>query len=183
LTAGAACYIKAAASPEDLPAEVEARSRMAKDSGLVKEFRDFIARGNVIDLAVAVVIGAAFGRIVTSLVEGVLMPPIGLLMGGVDFSSLFVVLTDVPVPPASLAEAKARAIPVIAYGQFINDIISFLIVAFVIFLVVRKVNRLWSRQEGAPADAPTTRPCPFCVSTIPLKATRCPQCTSELQAG
>jgi len=156
---------------------------VAKKSGMVKEFRDFVARGNVIDLAVGVIIGAAFNKIVTSLVEGVLMPPIGLLTGRVDFSSLFFVLTPTPERPASLAEAKARAIPIIAYGQFINDIISFIVVAFCIFLIVKKVNRIWSRQEGAPTDAPTTRPCPFCVSTIPLKATRCPQCTSELQAA
>jgi large conductance mechanosensitive channel len=156
---------------------------VAKESGRAKEFRDFIARGSVIDLAVGVVIGAAFSKIVTSLVEGVLMPPVGLLTGGVDFAGLFVVLTDVADRPASLAEAKARAVPVIAYGQFLNDVISFLIVAFVIFLIARKVNRVWSRQEAAPADAPTTKPCPFCVSTIPLKATRCPQCTSELRAA
>jgi len=149
----------------------------------MKEFRDFIARGNVIDLAVGVMIGAAFGRIVTSLVEGVLMPPIGLLTGRIDFSGLFVVLTDVVERPASLGDAKARAIPVIAYGQFINDVIGFLITAFVIFLIVKKANRLWSRQEGAAGDVPTTKPCPFCVSTIPLKATRCPQCTSELLAA
>jgi large conductance mechanosensitive channel len=154
---------------------------VAQESGLIKEFRDFIARGNVIELAVGVMIGAAFSKIITSLVEGVLMPPIGLLTGRVDFASLFYVLGDVPERPASLAEAKARAVPVIAYGQFLNDVISFLIVAFVIFIIVKKVNRMWSRQEKAPADAPTTKPCPFCVSTIPLTATRCPQCTSELR--
>lgn len=153
---------------------------MAKDRGIVKEFRDFIARGNVIDLAVGIMIGAAFNKIVNSLVEGVLMPPIGLLTGRIDFSSLFVVLTDTPDRPASLAEAKTRGVPVIAYGQFINDIISFLVVAFVIFLIVKKVNRLWSRQEDDKIDRPTTKNCPYCISAIPLKATRCPECTSEL---
>jgi large conductance mechanosensitive channel len=156
---------------------------MAKESGMVKEFREFIARGNVIDLAVGVVIGASFNKIVTSVVEGVLMPPIGLLTGRIDFSSLFVALTRAGERPASLAEAKARGVPVIAYGQLINDVISFLVVAFVIFLVVKKVNRLWSKQQGAATDEPTTKPCPFCFSTIALKATRCPQCTSRLRAA
>ncbi len=147
---------------------------------MFKEFREFIARGNVIDLAVAVVIGAAFGKIVTSLVEGIVMPPIGLLLGKVDFASLFYVLDDSKGVPTSLADAKAKGIPVIAYGQFINDIISFLVVAFFIFLVVKRANRLWS-DEPPESEEPTTRNCPFCVSTIPVKATRCPQCTSELQ--
>ena len=155
---------------------------MAGKSGFVKEFRDFIARGNVIDLAVAVVIGAAFGKIVTSLVEGMLMPIVGLFTGRVDFASRFWVLDKSKGIPVSLAEAKAAGIPVIAYGQFINDIISFLIVAFVIFLIVKRVNRLWS-AEPAEAEQPTTKNCPFCVSAIPVKATRCPQCTSELQAA
>ena len=148
---------------------------------MLKEFREFIARGNVIDLAVAVVIGAAFGKIVTSLVEGVVMPPIGLILGRVDFSSLFYVLDNSKGVPASLADAKARAIPVVAYGQFVNDIINFLIIAFVIFLVVKAYNRLKSKQ---PTDkAPTTKDCPYCLSTIPLKATRCKECTSQLQTA
>ena len=147
---------------------------------MFKEFREFIARGNVIDLAVAVVIGAAFGKIVTTLVEGVIMPPIGLLLGKVDFASLFVALDSSKGVPASLAEAKTKGIPDIAYGQFLNDVIGFLIVAFVVFLIVRAVNRLWSKQN-ADAEAPTTKDCPHCLSTIPLKATRCKDCTSELQ--
>jgi large conductance mechanosensitive channel len=146
-----------------------------------KEFRVFIARGNVMDLAVGVVIGAAFGRIVTSLVEGILMPPLGLLLGRVDFSSLFVVLDRTNGIPASLADAKAQAIPVIAYGQFVNDIIGFLIVALAVFLVVKQVNRIKSGVDRpAPAAAPTTKDCPFCLSTISIKASRCSQCTSQL---
>jgi large conductance mechanosensitive channel len=146
-----------------------------------KEFREFIARGNVIDLAVAVVIGAAFGKIVTSLVEGIIMPPIGMLTGKVDFASLFYMLDTSKGVPASLAEAKAKGIPVIAYGQFLNDVITFLVIAFVIFLIVKQVNRLKSKQ--ATDAGPTTKDCQFCLSTVPLKATRCPQCTSQLQAA
>ncbi|HEX8457002.1 MAG TPA: large conductance mechanosensitive channel protein MscL [Pyrinomonadaceae bacterium] len=145
---------------------------------MFREFREFIKRGNVIDLAVAVIIAAAFGKIITTLVDAVLMPPIGLLLGGVDFSGLFINLSDKP-RPASLAAAKAEGIPVIAYGQLINDIITFLIVAFVIFLVVRAVNRLKSKQ--ATDAAPTTKDCPYCLSTIPLKATRCAECCIDLQ--
>jgi large conductance mechanosensitive channel len=146
---------------------------------IAKEFRDFIARGNVIDLAVGVIIGAAFGKIVTTLVEGILMPPIGLALGGIDFSSLFYVLDATKGIPASLADAKAKGIPVIAYGQFINDIISFLIVALAVFVLVKQVNRL-KREE--PAAAPTTKECPYCATTIPVKAKRCPNCTSQLSA-
>lgn len=148
---------------------------------MLKEFREFIARGNVIDLAVAVVIGAAFGKIVTTLVEGIIMPPIGLLMGGVDFASMFYVLDASKGVPASLSDAKAKGIPVIAYGQLINDAINFLIVAFVIFLIVKQYNRLKSKQ--ATDAAPTTKDCPYCLSTIPLKATRCAYCTVELKAA
>ena len=153
---------------------------MAERKGVFREFREFIARGNVIDLAVAVVIGAAFTKIVTSLVEGILMPPIGLLTGRIDFASMFYVLDKSKGIPISLADAKAKAIPVIAYGQFINDVIGFIIVAFVVFLIVKRANRVWS---GEPADKkePTTKDCPYCVSAIPLKATRCPECTSQLQ--
>jgi large conductance mechanosensitive channel len=151
---------------------------------MLKEFREFIARGNVIDLAVGVIIGAAFGRIVTSLVEGVLMPPLGLLIGRVDFSSLFQVLDTSKGIPASLAEAKAQGIPVIAYGQFINDIIGFVIVAFAVFLMVKQVNRIKSAfDKPGAAAAPTTQECPYCVSTISLRARRCPNCTSELGVG
>jgi len=147
-----------------------------------KEFREFIARGNVIDLAVAVIIGAAFGKIVTSLVEGVLMPPIGLLLKRVDFSSLFYVLDRSKDIPVSLADAKSKGIPVLAYGLFINDVINFLIIAFVIFLLVKGVNRIKSKQE-APTGEPTTKDCPYCLSTIPIKATRCAHCTVDLQAA
>jgi len=144
---------------------------------MFKEFREFIKRGNVIDLAVAVIIAAAFGKIITSLVEGVIMPPIGMLLGKVDFASLFYVLDTSKGIPASLAEAKAKGIPVIAYGSFINDIITFVIVAFVVFLIVRYVNRLKSKQEKG---LPTTKDCPRCFSTIPIKATRCAECCVDL---
>ena len=147
---------------------------------MLKEFKQFIARGNVIDLAVAVVIGAAFGRIVTSLVEGVIMPPIGLIAGKVDFSSLYYVLTEARGIPESLAEAKTRGIPVIAYGVFLNDVINFLIVAFAVFILVKQVNRLKKTPEAVPAAAPTTKECKYCLSVIPLKATRCAHCGSEL---
>lgn len=143
---------------------------------MLKEFRDFIARGNVLDLAVAVIIGAAFGKIITSLVEGVIMPPIGLALGKVDFSNLLIDLSG--QNPASLADAKTKGLPVIAYGAFINDIISFLIVAFVIFLIVKAANSR-KRAEAPPA----TRDCPYCLSPIPVGATRCSGCTSELPAA
>jgi large conductance mechanosensitive channel len=146
-----------------------------------KEFRDFIARGNVIDLAVGVIIGAAFGKIVTTLVEGIIMPPIGLAIGGIDFSSLFYVLDSSKGAPASLAEAKANGIPVIAFGQFANDVLNFLIVALAIFVLVKQVNRIKSSiDRPTAAEAPSTRECPFCASTISIKAKRCPHCTSQL---
>ena len=146
-----------------------------------KEFRDFVARGNVMDLAVGVIIGAAFGRIVTTLVEGILMPPIGLLTGGVDFSSLFVVLDRSKGIPASLAEAKAQGIPVLAFGQLVNDLIVFLIVALAIFVIVKQVNRIKSSVDRpAPGAAAATKECQFCASTISIKARRCPHCTSEV---
>jgi large conductance mechanosensitive channel len=148
---------------------------------MLKEFRDFVARGNVIDLAVGVIIGAAFGRIVTTLVESVIMPPLGLLLGRTDFSGLFFVLDSAKGIPVSLADAKTKGIPVIAYGQFINDIVSFLIVALAVFLMVRQVNRIKSAfDKPAPAAAPTTKDCPFCATAIPLRASRCPHCTSQL---
>ena len=146
-----------------------------------KEFRDFIARGNVIDLAVGVIIGAAFGKIVTTLVEGVLMPPIGLALGRIDFSSLFYVLDSSRGVPASLADAKTKGIPVVAYGQLLNDVVNFLIVAAAVFVLVKQVNRIKSSMDKpAPAASPSTRECPFCASTISIKAKRCPQCTSQL---
>jgi len=144
---------------------------------MLKEFRDFIARGNVLDLAVAVIIGAAFGKIISSLVEGVIMPPIGLLLGKVDFSNLIIDLSG--QHPASLADAKAKGLPVIAYGAFLNDVITFLIVALVVFLVVKAVNKM---QREKPAAA-TTKDCPYCFSSIPIAATRCSGCTSELPAA
>jgi large conductance mechanosensitive channel len=144
---------------------------------MLKEFREFIARGNVIDLAVGVIIGAAFGKIVTTLVEGVMMPPLGLLLGRIDFSSLFYVLDASKGIPPSLAEAKANGIPVVAYGQFINDVVTFIIVALAVFLVVKQVNRM---KRPVPVAAVTTKDCPFCASAIPTKATRCPNCTSQL---
>ena len=148
---------------------------------MLREFRQFIARGNVIDLAVGVIIGAAFGKIVTTLVEGILMPPLGLALGKVDFGSLFIVLNRSKGIPASLAEAKTRGIPVIAYGQLLNDIIGFVIVAFAVFILVKWVNRIKSGVEKPPhAAAATTKECPFCASTISIKASRCPQCTSQL---
>jgi large conductance mechanosensitive channel len=145
---------------------------------MLKEFKDFIARGNVIDLAVAVIMGAAFGPIVSSAVNDIIMPPIGLLLGHVDFKDLFVTLSDESY--ATLAAAKAAGAPVIAYGSFLNTIVNFLIVSFAIFLLLKQVNRL---KKPAPAGAPTTRDCPFCLSAVPLKATRCAHCTSELKAA
>ena len=146
---------------------------------MLKEFREFIARGNVIDLAVAVVIGAAFVKIITTLVEGILMPPIGMLTGRVDFASLFHVLDTSRGVPASLADAKAKGIPVITYGQLFNDILTFLIVGFAVFLIVKQVNRIKSART--PAAGPTTRECPECLSVIPLKAARCAHCTSAVR--
>jgi large conductance mechanosensitive channel len=147
---------------------------------MFREFREFAMRGNVVDLAVGIVIGAAFGKIITSLVNDILMPPIGLLLGRVDFSNLFLNLSGQPY--ASLAEAKAAGAPTINYGVFLNNVIDFLIVAVAIFLLIRSINRLTRQWQHAP-EAPTTKECPFCLSTIPLRATRCPQCTSGLQAA
>ena len=141
---------------------------------MLSEFRTFINRGNVVDLAIAVVIGAAFGRIVTAFVDGVLMPPIGLLLGRVDFTSLFVVLDYSKGTPASLAQAKEMGVPIVAYGAFINEIVHFLIIAFAVFLLVRQVNRL--KEPVAVA----TKPCPRCTTAIPLAATRCPSCCADL---
>jgi large conductance mechanosensitive channel len=142
---------------------------------MLKEFREFVARGNVVDLAVGVVIGAAFGKIVTSLVNDIVMPPIGLLLNGVNFTDLFFPLNGQSYP--SLQAAQAAGAPTINYGNFINIVIEFLIVALVIFLLVKGINRL---KRPAPAAAPSTKECPYCYTTIPLQATRCPNCTSEL---
>jgi large conductance mechanosensitive channel len=144
---------------------------------MLKEFKEFISRGNVLDLAVGVIIGAAFGKIVTTLVENVIMPPIGLILGRIDFSSLFFVLDSGKGIPASLAEAKTKGVPVIAYGQFINDIVSFLIVALAVFIIIKQVNRL---KRPMPVAGPTTKDCPQCLMAVPLKATRCGHCTSQI---
>lgn len=143
---------------------------------MLKEFKEFVARANVIDLAVAVIIGVALGKIITSLVEGIIMPPIGLLLGKVDFASLFVVLDHSKGVPVSLADAKAKGIPVVAYGAFINDIVNFVIIALVIFILVKIVNRLRKKD-------PSTKDCPHCLSAIPLAATRCARCCVELEAA
>ncbi|RPH48447.1 MAG: large conductance mechanosensitive channel protein MscL [Desulfobacteraceae bacterium] len=146
---------------------------------MFKEFKAFIMRGNVLDLAIAVIIGGAFGKIVTSFVNDMIMPPIGLLLGKVDFSNLFLNLSGTPY--ASVAEAKKAGVPTINYGIFLNTLIDFLIVALVIFFVVRFANKLQpTKPEPAPA---ATKECPHCLSVIPLKATRCPHCTSELKAA
>lgn len=144
---------------------------------LLKEFKEFAARGNVVDLAVAVVMGAAFGKIITSLVNDVVMPPIGLMLGNVNFSNLFVSLSG---SYATLEEAKKAGAPTINYGIFLQAVFDFLIVAFVMFLLVKQVNRLRSGQEPPP---PQTKECPFCISMVPLKASRCPNCTSEMKAA
>jgi large conductance mechanosensitive channel len=144
---------------------------------MLKEFKEFAMRGSMLDMAVGIILGAAFGKIISSLVKDVLMPPIGLALGGIDFSGLFVNLSDTPY--ASLAEAQAAGAATINYGLFINSILDFVIVAFVIFLIVRQVNRL-KRMQEAPAPAPTTKECPHCFSVIPIKAVRCGHCTSSL---
>ena len=143
---------------------------------MLNEFKTFIIRGNMIDLAVGIVIGAAFTTVVNSFVNDLLMPPIGLLLGGVDFSSLFITLRGGPYP--SLAAAKAAGAPTLNYGLFINSIINLLIVGFAVFLVVRAVNRL---RGPAPVPAATTKDCPACAMPIPLKARRCPHCTTEIK--
>lgn len=139
-----------------------------------REFKEFIARGNVIDLAVAVIIGAAFGRIITTLVDSVIMPPIGMALGNADFSSLFFDLSG--ERPASLADAKAKGLPVIAYGALINDIVNFLIIALIVFLIVKAVNRL----RAAPPPPPNTMDCPLCLTAIPLGAKRCAACCADI---
>ncbi|WP_026759553.1 large conductance mechanosensitive channel protein MscL [Selenomonas ruminantium] len=143
---------------------------------MVEEFKKFIMRGNVLDMAVGIIIGAAFGKIVTSFVNDILMPPIGLILGQVDFSNLFINLSSTPA--ATLAEAKAAGLPVIAYGAFLNAIIDFLIVAFAIFMLIKQVNRVMHKKEEEPAKEP--RLCPYCKTEIPDEATKCPHCTSSL---
>ncbi len=148
---------------------------------MLKEFKEFAMRGNVLDLAIAVIIGGAFGKIVSSFVEDVLMPPLGLLLGKVDFSNLFLNLSGTAY--ATIAEAKKAGAPTLNYGLFLNNVVNFLIVAFAIFLLIQQIKRLQKQPEPAPAGPPTTKDCPYCLSTIPLKATRCPQCTSQLSAA
>ena len=142
---------------------------------MLKEFREFVMRGNVIDLAIAVIIGAAFGKIITSFVEDVLLPPIGLALGNVDFSNLFINLSGKDY--VSVAAAKAAGAATLNYGIFLNHIINFLIIAFVIFLLIKQINRM---QKPAAVPAVTTKDCPHCLSAIPIKATRCAHCTSNL---
>ena len=147
---------------------------------MLKGFRDFIMRGNVLDLAVAVIIGGAFGKIITSLVTDIIMPPLGLILGNVDFSNLYLVLKgSVPAGTALTEAQKITGVVTWNYGSFVTNVIDFLIVAFVIYLMVQLANRLQPKPQVAPA-APTTKECPYCLSTIPLKAKRCPHCTSEL---
>ena len=149
---------------------------------MFKEFKEFAMRGNVVDMAVGIIIGGAFGTIVKSLVSDVIMPPIGLLLGGVDFSDLFITLKEGATagPYATLAIAQAAGAVTISYGLFINAVISFLIVAFAVFLLIKGINNL-QREKALPAEVPTTKECPHCFSTIAIQATRCPHCTSELK--
>jgi len=150
---------------------------------MIKEFKEFAVKGNVVDMAVGIIIGGAFGTIVKSLVSDVIMPPIGMLMGNVDFSQLFIVLNsgDAAGSYATVADAQAAGAVTINYGIFINNVISFVIVAFAVFMLIRAINKL-KREEVAPPEEPTTHDCPHCFSTISLKATRCPHCTSEVSA-
>jgi len=145
-----------------------------------KEFKEFILRGSVLDLAIGIIIGAAFGKIVTSFVNDILMPPVGLLLGKVDFANLFINLSGQPY--ATLADAKAAGAATINYGLFTNAVLDFIIVAFVIFLIVRQVNRMRRKPAAVPAE-PTTKECPYCFSVIPIKALRCPNCTSDLKSA
>jgi large conductance mechanosensitive channel len=146
---------------------------------MLSDFKEFAMRGNVVDLAVGFVVGAAFGKITTSLVNDVIMPPIGLLLGRVDFSSLYINLSEKTFP--SLAAARTAGVPLIAYGFFINTIIDFVIVAFAMFILVKQMNRLASPAPAPPA--PADKDCPYCLSKIPLAATKCAHCTSELRAA
>ncbi|HSN18223.1 MAG TPA: large conductance mechanosensitive channel protein MscL [Gammaproteobacteria bacterium] len=151
---------------------------------MLKEFREFAMRGNVVDMAVGIIIGGAFGTIVKSLVDDVIMPPIGLMLGNVDFTNLFIVLkpgTKAAPPYTNLADAHNAGAVTLNYGQFINNVVTFLIVAFAVFMLVRGMNRLKDRLEHHPDPAATTKDCPYCCSTINIKATRCPQCTADLQ--
>jgi len=147
--------------------------------GMVKEFKEFAMRGNVVDMAVGIIIGGAFGKIVSSMVNDILMPPIGKALGNVNFADKFFSLGGGDYP--SLAAAKAAGVPVIAYGQFINVILDFVIVAFCVFLLIKGMNALKKKPAPSPATGPISKDCPYCLSTIPIKATRCAHCTSELK--
>ncbi|NLV23273.1 MAG: large-conductance mechanosensitive channel protein MscL [Deltaproteobacteria bacterium] len=151
---------------------------------MLKEFKEFAMRGNVVDMAVGIIIGGAFGTIVKSLVSDILMPPLGLLMGGVDFSNIFLVLKEgaKPGPYAALTDAQGAGAVTINVGVFANTVISFMIVAFAVFLLIKGINTL-RRQQEEPAPEPTSKDCPFCMSAIPIKARRCPHCTSELEGA
>ncbi len=145
---------------------------------MLKEFKEFAMRGNVLDMAIGIIIGAAFGKIITSFVNDVVMPPIGLLLGKVDFANLFIVLNGGAFK--TLKEAQDAGVPTLNYGLFVNTVLDFVIVAFVVFLAVKQINRL---KKQPPAQAPTTKECPFCISQVPLKAVKCPSCASELTAS
>ncbi len=149
---------------------------------MLKEFKEFAVKGNVIDMAVGIIIGAAFGTIVKSIVADVIMPPIGLLLGNVDFSNLHIVLKEGTVvgPYATIADAAAAGAVTLNYGTFINTVVSFIIVAFCVFLLVKQINALKRKEEPAPVPEPTTKECPYCFSVIPIKATKCGNCTSDL---
>lgn len=150
---------------------------------MFKEFKEFAMRGNVVDMAVGIVIGAAFGTIIKSLVADVIMPPIGMLLGGVDFTNLFIVLkegAEVAAPYAALADAQAAGAVTVNYGAFINTVISFIIIAFAIFMLIKGMNSAKKKEEEAPAAAPTTKKCDKCLSEIPIEATRCAFCTTDL---
>ncbi len=149
---------------------------------MFKEFKEFAMKGNMIDMAVGIIIGGAFGNVVTALVSQIMMPPLGLLIGGIDFSNLYILLRDGaknPGPYSSLADAHSAGAVTIGYGLFLNSLISFLIMAFAVFLLVKGINTL-RREKPAPPASPETKECPYCFSSVPLKATRCPECTSEI---
>jgi large conductance mechanosensitive channel len=151
---------------------------------IIKEFKEFAVKGNVVDMAVGIIIGGAFGTIVKSLVDDVIMPPVGLMLGGVDFKDLFMVLrAGDPGPPyVTIADAQASGAVTLNYGQFINNIIAFVIVAFAVFILVKGINRL-RREEQVDPESPTDKACPFCATTIPIQALRCPNCTSALEGA
>ena len=147
---------------------------------MIKEFKEFAMRGSLLDMAIGIIIGGAFGKIVTSLVNDIIMPPIGKLLGGADFASLYINLSGQTF--TSLEEARAAGAPTVNYGLFINSLLDFLIIAIVIFLVIRAFNRLRKKEEEPPAE-PTTKSCPYCITEIPLNAKRCPACTSQLEGA